>query len=114
MTDLVPPVDKELRAVGPLPFVGRDAELALLTSALDRAFGGAGQLVLLAGEPGIGKTRTVEQIAAQARARGVRLLWGNCYEWEGAPPFWPWAQVFTGWQRALSEAELETILAGDA
>jgi KaiC/GvpD/RAD55 family RecA-like ATPase len=47
-------------------------------------------VVLVAGEPGIGKTRLAEELATQATARGALVLWGRCWEGEGAPAFWPW------------------------
>ena len=54
---------------------------------------GRGRLVLLVGEPGIGKTRTAEELATYARVRGARVLWGRCHEGEGAPAYWPWVQA---------------------
>jgi eukaryotic-like serine/threonine-protein kinase len=75
------------------PFVGREAELAALTADLEVAAGGRGGVVVLAGEPGIGKTRLAEELAAAAAARGALVLWGRCWEGEGAPAFWPWVQV---------------------
>jgi eukaryotic-like serine/threonine-protein kinase len=75
------------------PFVGREAELAALTADLEAAAGGRGGVVLVAGEPGIGKTRLAEELATQATARGALVLWGRCWEGEGAPAFWPWIQV---------------------
>src|SRR5262245_16791917 len=75
------------------PFVGRDAQLAVLRAALATSAAGNLRVVLLAGEPGIGKTRTLAEIAREARTRGTRWLEGRCYEGEGAPPFWPWVQV---------------------
>ncbi len=75
------------------PFVGRQAELDTLTDALSEALAGVTRTVLLAGEPGIGKTRTLQEIASTAKSRGALALWGRCYEGEGAPPFWPWAQT---------------------
>jgi DNA-binding CsgD family transcriptional regulator len=75
------------------PFVGREGELAALTADLDAALAGSGGVVLLAGEPGIGKTRLAEELAAQATARGALVLWGRCWEGEGAPAFWPWVQL---------------------
>ena len=74
-------------------FVGREAELAALTKQLDAASAGAGSIALVAGEPGMGKSRLAEELAAVARARGVRVLWGRCYEGEGAPAFWPWIEL---------------------
>ncbi len=74
-------------------FVGRDAEVAKLRSGLDAALAGRGRILLLVGEPGIGKTRTSEELVTYARMRGAQVLWGRCYEGEGAPPYWPWVQV---------------------
>ena len=75
------------------PFVGREVELARLATALDEAFAGHGRLIMVSGEQGIGKTRLVTELAGLARARGARVLWGRCYEREGAPPYWPWVQA---------------------
>jgi predicted ATPase len=47
---------------------------------------------MLVGEPGIGKTRTAQELASHAERRGVQILWGWCYEEAGAPPYWPWVQ----------------------
>lgn len=49
--------------------------------------------MLVTGEPGIGKTRLAEEVAARAEAAGTRVLWGRAFDGEGAPPFWPWIQV---------------------
>jgi len=74
-------------------FVGRQREMAELTAALDDALSGHGRLVMLVGEPGIGKTRTTQELASYAENRGAQVLWGRCYEEEGAPPYWPWVQT---------------------
>ena len=66
-------------------FVGREPELAELVAGLEDAFAGRGRLFLLAGEPGIGKSRLAEELIAQARARGARILVGRCWE-AGVPP----------------------------
>ena len=75
------------------PVVGRAPELAALTARLEGAIAGHGGIALLAGEPGIGKTRLAEELAAIAHDRGMRVLWGRCHEGEGAPAFWPWVEV---------------------
>ena len=67
-------------------FVGRQREMEQLTAALEDARAGRGRLVMLAGEPGIGKTRIAQELAAYAETRGFQVLWGRCYEGEGAPP----------------------------
>ncbi len=74
-------------------FVGRGAELAALDGALACTGDASGAVVLVAGEPGIGKTRLVEEAAARAASRGCLVAWGRCEEGEGAPPFGPWIQV---------------------
>jgi DNA-binding CsgD family transcriptional regulator len=73
-------------------FVGRQREMAALQAALEDARSGQGRLVMLVGEPGIGKTRTAQELAAVAGQRGAQVLWGRCYEEAGAPPYWPWVQ----------------------
>ncbi len=90
--------------------VGRDAELSLLTEALEGAAGGRGRLLLIAGDPGIGKTRLAEELAARAAARGVQVHRGACYELEGAPPFWPWLQVVRSVAEQLDDGELRQAL----
>jgi DNA-binding CsgD family transcriptional regulator len=75
--------------------VGRDDELAVVDAELARARGGAGRVVLLAGEPGIGKSSLAAVAAERATAAGVPVAWGRVTEHSGAPPFWPWRQVVT-------------------
>jgi predicted ATPase len=74
-------------------FVGREAELARAEAALAAAAGGRGQLLLLAGEPGIGKTRLAQEVEALARARGTRARWGRCAPGESERAYWPWEQI---------------------
>jgi predicted ATPase len=58
-------------------FVGREREVAQLEAALGEAIGGRGRLCLIAGEPGIGKTRLAEHVAANATGRGATVIWGG-------------------------------------
>ena len=78
------------------PFVGRGATLTVLREALETAQGGRGQIVLLTGEPGIGKTRTAEELVAIARSRVLATSVARCFEGDGAPPYWPWTQILRG------------------
>ena len=64
---------------------------------LEDALAGQGRLLLLSGDPGIGKTRTAEQLSTYARVRGARVYWGRCHEGEGQPPYWPWAEALRGY-----------------
>lgn len=66
-------------------FVGRDDELAVLVRALDRAAGGDVAVAVVAGEPGIGKTRLVDALAVEAGRRDVRVLRTEAYEGQRAP-----------------------------
>ena len=76
--------------------MGRAAECDQLVAGLTEAFQGRGQLFLISGEPGIGKTRMADEICAIARARGMRVLWGRCWEPGDSPPYWPWIEVLRG------------------
>lgn len=75
------------------PLVGRETERATLRAALDDVRGGRGRLVLLTGPAGIGKTALADDLAADAGASGVDVLWGSGWEAGGAPAFRPWTQV---------------------
>ena len=96
----------------PRPFVGRERELRDLLDGLDDACAARGRLMLLVGEPGIGKTRTADELALQARRRGAQVFVGRCYEGEGAPPYWPWVEVMRAYARATDPAVLRADLGG--
>ena len=75
------------------PFVERDAERASLRRLVDDALAGHGRLALVAGEPGVGKSRLVAEIGDEAQARGMRVLTGHCVEMSGAPPYLPYVEM---------------------
>jgi DNA-binding CsgD family transcriptional regulator len=64
-----------------------------LRAALAEALGGSSRVVLITGEPGIGKTALAVRLAGEAEALGAAVRWGRGSEREGAPAFWPWIQV---------------------
>ncbi|HYR78367.1 MAG TPA: AAA family ATPase, partial [Candidatus Dormibacteraeota bacterium] len=74
-------------------FVGRSQESEELVAGFAPALQGHGQVFLICGEPGIGKTRIADEISDLARARGMRVLWGRCWEAGDSPPYWPWIEV---------------------
>ena len=82
-----------------------DAETAILHSAVDDARAGRGRLVLLAGEPGIGKT-TLATTPPPTPVSGARVVWGACWEGEGAPAFWPWIQAIRAYADEVTDDEL--------
>ena len=65
----------------------------MLRGALEQALSGRGGGVMVAGEPGIGKTRTAQEFSERAARQGAGVLWGRCHEQAGAPPYWPWVQI---------------------
>jgi tetratricopeptide (TPR) repeat protein len=95
-------------------FFGREHELRELRAAMDEAAAGYGRLMLVAGEPGIGKTRLAEELAAYATGVGARVLWGSCWEGDGAPAFWPWIQVLRVYVRDRDIAILQRELGSGA
>ncbi|HVO24181.1 MAG TPA: protein kinase, partial [Candidatus Margulisiibacteriota bacterium] len=75
------------------PFVAREKELAQLKERFEDAIAGRGFLMMVVGEPGIGKTRLSEELSVYARLRGAQVLLGQCYESEGAPPYIPFVEA---------------------
>jgi DNA-binding CsgD family transcriptional regulator len=76
-----------------VPIVGRDDELGQLRAALAAASGGTGRLVLISGEPGIGKTRLAAAVTEMAAEYGVPTAAGFAIDDPGVPPLWPWLGV---------------------
>jgi DNA-binding CsgD family transcriptional regulator/tetratricopeptide (TPR) repeat protein len=104
-------------AAGPDPahhFVGRHGELEALLAALRRAVDGEPTIALLAGEPGIGKTRTAQAFADQAAQQQVLVLWGRCPEEPGAPPYWPWVQLIRRYAAQHDEAAVAAVMGSAA
>ena len=89
-------------------FVGRHQEMTELNAALDDAVAGRGRLVMLAGEPGIGKTSIAQEISSRALTLGAQVLWGWCYEREGAPPYWPWVQPIQSYVNEATPDQLQS------
>ena len=88
--------------------VGRAFELNAITGLFRPTQQGAGQVVLLAGEPGIGKTRLAEEVTRRAGS-AFQVSWGRCSEAEGAPAFWPWTQILRSVIRRVSVGELRRL-----
>lgn len=95
-------------------FVGRDREMERLRQAFDESLSGRGQMVLLSGEPGIGKTRLAEELSTYAQLRGAQVLWGRAYEWGGAPAYWPWIQMIRDYVHDRDPETLRSELGSNA
>jgi tetratricopeptide (TPR) repeat protein len=86
-------------------FVGRERELLALRDGLAQARSRRGGLFLIGGEPGIGKSRLVDEFAREAREQGIRVLWGKGWEGAGAPAYWPWMQALRSYVRSVEPAD---------
>jgi predicted ATPase/class 3 adenylate cyclase len=75
------------------PLVDRNAERAMLHQLIGATLGGHGRLALVAGEPGVGKSRLAAEIGDEAQARGMRMLIGHCVQMSGAPPYLPYVEI---------------------
>jgi len=93
------------------PWVGRQEQLDRLHEALEGARGGEASLMLLTGEGGIGKTRLLAQLAADAE--GFTVLYGRCDE-EELFPFGPWIEMLGGHLARVDDAELGELLGAEA
>jgi len=91
-------------------FVGREPVMARLRGALAAATSGQGRIALLSGEPGIGKTRTADELARSAVRQGAEVLVGRCHEGAGAPPFWPWVQILRAWVAVRDRAAVRAVV----
>ena len=110
---VVPAAPAERARPGRL-FVGRRAELATLRDHVDAALTGSGGVVMLVGEPGIGKTRLATELATYARLRGAEVLWGRSYEAESAIPYLPFVEPLRAYTAAHSVESLREQLAKGA
>ena len=114
-SSLIPPTAPELpaallrEALTRAPVVGREAELAVLARRLAAAREGRGSVCLLAGEPGIGKTRLATEASALARRHGFQVLTGHCDE-AGAVPYQPFAEALRAYLHRASPAQAQEAL----
>ena len=84
-----------------LPLAGRRAELEVLRAARAAAGAGHGRVVVVEGDPGIGKTRLVTEAFHEAEDEGWVVATATCLATGDAPAFWPWAELLRRVDRAL-------------
>src|SRR6266516_3039847 len=95
-------------------FVGRRDEMEQLKAALDGMLSGHGSLVMLVGEPGIGKSRLAREFTVYASLRGAQVLTGHCYEGEITVPYLPFVEALRQYVRGRSDAALLSELGSGA
>src|SRR5918995_4471042 len=96
---VTPPADRTPIPENSRPhLVGRNRELRDLRRLLDTAIDGRGQLVLLEGEAGVGKTTIAAALCREAADRGALVLVGHCYDLTDTPPYGPWTDAFGDYQ----------------
>src|SRR5262252_5081038 len=83
---------------------GRERPLSVLRAAVGRTLDGQGALVLVSGEPGIGKTTLASEAAIEAKRRGALVLSGTCWDGDSRPGYWPWVQVLRALQRSVPDS----------
>lgn len=96
-------------ATGGPAFVGREAELSTLAELWRRACAGERQVLMIGGEPGIGKTRLAAETCVIARGEGARVLYGRCDEGLGVP-YQPFVETLRSYLESCTDADLEHAL----
>jgi DNA-binding NarL/FixJ family response regulator/tetratricopeptide (TPR) repeat protein len=93
--------------------VGRERELSALARALDGVAGGQAAFVELAGEPGIGKTRLLAELAGRAERRGCLVLTGRATEFERDAPYGLWVDAVDAYLQTLTTVRLRRLAGGE-
>ncbi len=101
----------------PAPLVGREQEMELLRHALKAIFTGSDHFapappraVFVAGAAGVGKTRLLRELSAEAAESSAVVLWGGAYESGLLPPYLPFTESLRPYLRSLSPAQLSRLL----
>jgi predicted ATPase len=97
------PVDKPI--ICPV-LIGRDQELAALRDLLKHTSSGQGQILLLSGEAGIGKSRLVAELTTSATAQGFQVLEGKCFPTDRTSPYAPLHDLLRSCFASLSPASI--------
>jgi DNA-binding CsgD family transcriptional regulator/tetratricopeptide (TPR) repeat protein len=104
VNDVIDDLPDSLRPASTFPFVGRSAELDLLHTLVPSAVGECRRVVLLAGEPGSGKSRLVRELAGAEAERGTLILYGAC-DAVVPTPYGPFVEALDRLVRVAERAE---------
>src|SRR5579871_824403 len=85
--------------------IGRVQEFTHLRMLVDRAKSGEGQVALVCGEAGIGKSRLVAEVKSEAASRDFLLMQGNCFPTDHAIPYAPLLDLLRSHFTKHSEAK---------
>jgi DNA-binding winged helix-turn-helix (wHTH) protein len=107
------PVSLAAHSAARAALLGREGIMALLLERLQQAKSGVSSCVLITGEPGLGKTRILEELLVRAEQHGVEVWFGRCTEVEGAPAFWPFIQIFREALRWRGAERLRALLGSE-
>lgn len=99
---------------GERAFIGRKRVVWALAGSLSQSMSGGGHIVLLSGEPGIGKSRLLSQVENMAKERQVQVWSGRCMEFAGAPALWPVIQILRCAAEQLSGEQLLELMGPSA
>jgi len=108
-----PPLPAPLDTTKRFVFVGRPSETSVLADEWERTLDGRGDLVLLAGEPGIGKTRLAAELARRVHRDGAVVLYGRCDEEVGVA-YQPFVEALQAYASGCPSEELREMLGTDA
>lgn len=106
------PPDARLEQLARGRLVGRQEQFQSLLELWRLAQAGQGQLAMLSGEPGVGKTRLANEMIVAARVHGAVILKGGCYEFEASSPYMPFVEALREWVHQSEAAELAAHLEG--
>ena len=102
------PLPARLASAPNMGFIGREREIDSLSMAFKQAAGGTGRVVLIAGEPGIGKTALAAHVARSAHESGATVLFGRCDE-EAGVPHRPWVEAIGHLAQHLDMGRLRAV-----
>jgi len=106
--------EQESPGLAQIPLIGREQEFTQLKRLLGEAQAGRGSMVMIGGEPGIGKTHLTRAILEEAKHRGAVGVVGHCYEMEGSPPYVPFVEMLEYITRMAPREGLRYSLGDDA